>query len=86
MALAIQFLSPVSELVNIGFASEAIKASGFNIATSKFISNVITGTYPNLGVDYSKVLISSGNLTGPWNTTISSTQPGTVTINWTDNS
>lgn len=86
MALAIGFLSPISELVNIGFSSEAIKTSGFNVATSSFISNAITGTYPHLDVDYSRVLISSGNLTGPWNTTISSTLPGMVTISWTDNS
>lgn len=86
MALAVEFLSPISALVNIGFASEAIKTSGFNVATSSFITNAITGTYPHQAVNYSMVLISLGNLTGAWNTTISSTQSGTLIISWNDNS
>ena len=86
MALAIRFLSPVSELVNIGFESEALKKSGFNVATSRFISEAIVGLYPEFVVDYSKVLISSGTLTGAWNASVSSISSGTLNVIWTNNS
>ena len=86
LSLAISFLRPISELVNIGFRNEALKKSGFNIATSYLIQESITGIYPEFNIDISKVLISSGNLTGAWNTMVSSEAPGTVTVSWTDNS
>lgn len=76
LALAINFLSPVSELVNTGFRNEAVKKSGFNVATSNFINEAIIGVYPEFLVDYSKVLISSGNLTGAWNAEVFTSLPG----------
>lgn len=85
LAMAAGFLGPVSSLVNTGFKSVAVNQSGFNVATSLLISEAISGTYPNFLIDYPKVLISKGNLTGPWNVQISSAAPSALDINWTDN-
>jgi hypothetical protein len=85
LALATGFLRPISSLVNIGFKSLAVKQTGFNVATSQIISEAITGTYPDFLIDYSKVLISKGNLTGPWNAVASSPAPSVLNIIWTDN-
>ena len=86
LSLAISFLSPVSELINIGFRNDTMKKSGFNTATSYLLQECITGNYPDFSIDFSKVLISSGNLTGAWNTTLASESAGSLLINWTDNS
>jgi len=86
MSIAISFLSPVSELVNVGFKTDTSKKSGFNEATSHIIQEAIVGTYPDFALDYSHVLISSGNLTGAWNAEASSASAGLLTVRWTDNS
>lgn len=85
LALATGFLRPISSLVNIGFKSLAVKQSGFNVATSQIISEAITGIYPNFMIDYSRVLISKGNLTGPWNAVVSTPAPSVLNIAWTNN-
>ena len=85
MTLATGFLQPISALVNVGYKSLAVKKSGFNVATAQVITEAITGVYPDLLIDYSKVLISKGNLTTPWNPEASSIN-GILTVNWEDNS
>ena len=86
LALATGFLRPVSALVNIGYKSLAVKQTGFNVATSQVIADAFTGIYPDLEIDYSKVLISKGNLTGAWNAVAASTAANTLNMSWTDNS
>lgn len=86
LALAAGFLRPISSLVNLGYKSLAVKKSGYNVATAQVIAEAITGTYPEFEIDYSKVLFSKGNLTGPWNAVSSSVMPAVLNITWTDNS
>lgn len=80
------YFRPVSELLNLGFQSLANGKSGYNVATSDFIANAITGTYPNFEIDYSKVLFSKGTLTGAYSVAALSDDPGSVNVTWTDNS
>ena len=86
LAMAIAFLRPLSGLVNKGFKSIAIKKTGFNAATSQLISGSVSGIYPDFAIDYSKVLISIGNLTGAWNAAVSSATAGLLTVSWENNS
>ena len=86
LALATGFLRPVSALVNIGYKSLAVKQTGFNVATAQVIADAFTGIYPDLEIDYSKVLISKGNLTGAWNAVAASNAANTLNLSWTDNS
>ncbi len=85
LGLATGFLQPISALVNIGYKSLAVKKTGFNVATAQVISEAISGVYPDLQIDYPNVLISKGNLTGPWNAAVSSAA-GDVVLTWDDNS
>lgn len=85
-ALAINFLKPISSLVNLGFKEVSSKITGYNAAMADFVKNAITGTYPDFSIEYSKVLISRGSLTDAWNATIESTEPEKVVFKWTDNS
>ncbi|MGF1925999.1 MAG: DUF6266 family protein, partial [Bacteroidia bacterium] len=63
LALAATHLSPLKELLNIGFGDKKLrKLSGYNAAVKAFLADAITGTYPNYGVDYSKITLSKGSL------------------------
>ncbi len=61
------FLQPISMLVNLGYKSLAFQKTGYNLATSEIIAEAISGVYPDLEIDFSKVLFSKGSLTGVWN-------------------
>ncbi|MEJ6982232.1 DUF6266 family protein [Pedobacter sp. P351] len=85
LALAVGFLKPVSPLLSIGFRKAAANSTGFNVATSLIVKEAITGTYPDYLIDYTKVMFSQGDLTGPWNAAASSADEAVLTLNWTDN-
>lgn len=45
--------------------------------------HAITGEYPNLSIDYSKVLVAKGMLKKPSDAVVSSPAPGLLKFNWT---
>ena len=59
--------------------------SGHNKAISINIDNV-TGSYPNLSIDYSDVLLSKGNLNTPPDLQAASTTSGKLVFTWADDS
>ncbi|SEA81450.1 hypothetical protein SAMN05443550_105298 [Pedobacter hartonius] len=60
-SLTTAFLKPVTEFIRMGFAAQAKSEgmSAYNLAAS-VTRKAITGTYPDLQIDFSKVLFSSG--------------------------
>lgn len=84
LGMAIGFLQPISALINIGYKNLAVRQTPFNVATAQLLSDGITGVYPDLMIDYPKVLISKGNLTGAWGPAITS-EASKVNITWQDN-
>ncbi len=84
-AVTMKFLQPMSEFLQIGFKSYAIEMTGINAAMSWNIKNALTGTYPNIAVDYPNALVARGNLAGSLNAVASSTVAGTVKYDWDDN-
>jgi hypothetical protein len=85
-SVTMHFLQPLSEFLQLGFKSYAIKQTGINAAMSYNIRNALTGTYPNIAIDYPNALVSRGNLAGVLNQVASSTVAGTVKFDWEDNS
>jgi len=81
-----KFLRPLIPFLRIGFKNQAIKMSGFNAAMSYNLVNALTGTYPAYEVDYSKALVSQGNLPGALNPEVTSTTAGEIKYTWADNS
>jgi len=59
-ALAVRFLHPVKELLNIGFRQQHRPATGYNMAIKHTLEQSIIGQYPNYVIDYSKVQYSNG--------------------------
>jgi hypothetical protein len=85
-AVTMHFLQPLSEFLKTGFKSYAVKQTGINAAMSYNIRNALTGTYPNIAIDYPNALVSRGNLAGVLNQVASSTVAGTIKFDWEDNS
>jgi hypothetical protein len=85
-SVTMNFLQPLSEFLQLGFKAYAVKMTGINAAMSYNIRNALTGTYPNIAIDYPNALVSRGNLAGVLNQVASSTVAGTVKFDWEDNS
>jgi len=82
-ALAVAFLSPVKDLLNLGFSDkEQNAATGYNVALSHLLRSGITGDYPKVDIDYSKVQISRGSLAAPVGLTFTEESPGEAVISW----
>lgn len=58
------FLKPIKGFINLGylFAAQRTIWNPYNLATSNVLLNAITDDYPNISIDYSKVLVSKGDL------------------------
>jgi hypothetical protein len=84
-ALALSVLQPITVFVRIGFKRYAHRKSEFNAAMSYTIRNAIQGTYPDYTIDYSKLLVSRGTLTGA-NTATATPEIGKIKLAWENNS
>jgi len=64
MKLAANFLQPMLQFINLGFAHavEGTDKHPHNEATSYLTKKAMIGDYPDINIDYSKVLVSMGNL------------------------
>lgn len=85
-AVTMHFLQPLSEFLKTGFKAYAVKMSGINAAMEYNIKNALTGTYPNIAIDYPNALVARGNPASALNQVASSTVAGTVKFDWDDNS
>lgn len=82
----IRFLQPITEFIRVGFKSQAVKKTAFNAATAYHYHNAITGEYPDIVMDFTKVMVSRGNLTGAYNAGAASSTPAKIQLSWMDNS
>lgn len=82
----VKFLQPLLEVIRIGFNSLAVKKTAFNAATSYTYHNALIGDYPDVSIDFSKVMISKGGLRGVENAIAASTEAGKLELTWSDNS
>lgn len=76
-----QVLVPFQPYINIGFEHLAIEKTALSAAYSVNFQQAITGVYPNLEVDYTKLCISSGKLPGLINPVVR-LDGDTVKLNW----
>jgi hypothetical protein len=85
-AVISRFIQPLSEFLQMSFKAYAMGQTGINAAFSYNIKNALTGTYPNIAIDYPNALVAKGNLAGLLNQVAASTVAGTVHFTWEDNS
>lgn len=80
-----EFLKPIKEFIRVGYKTYAVKKSAFNAAVSYVVKNAVGGSYPDVEINYSRVLVSRGDLTPPKDV-VATISEHCVTITWTDNS
>lgn len=61
-ALVIAFLTHIKALIAVGYQKFTKGISPFNAAVSYLLKYTVTGTAPNYTLDYSKVMLSVGDL------------------------
>lgn len=76
---------------NTGFFNKTFpayggKGNGYNRATSAIMNQALTGTYPILQLNYSKLLIAKGKLPAAENATAVAAANETIQFSFTDNS
>jgi len=84
-ALVINLLRPLNAVLRIGWKLYAKHQTPFNAATAYTLVNAIVGEFPNILIDYPKVMISKGSLP-PMNYQKRTGQGGKTTIHWRNNS
>ena len=84
-ALALSVLQPITAFIRVGFRRYAHRKTEFNAAMSYTVRNAILGTYPDYVIDYSKLLVSRGTLTGA-NSATATPVAGKIKLAWADNS
>lgn len=83
MAVTMALLKRMKDFINVGFELEAAGTvkNAFNLATSYNKKGALQGEYPNISVNYSKVILSKGDLPVAKDIQLSKTDTG-VLISW----
>jgi hypothetical protein len=84
-AAALSVLQPITAFIRVGFKRYAHRQSEFNAAMSYTLKHAIAGTYPDYTIDFSKLLVSRGSLTGA-NNQAATAVTGKIKLTWEDNS
>lgn len=80
-----ELLVPFHPFVTIGFQNLAIGKTAISVAYSFNFHNAVIKTYPNLEVDYSKMMISAGPLPGLNQPVMTLIAPDTIELTWQGN-
>lgn len=72
--------------INTSFTQVAVGMSEFNMFMKTNIRNVITGSYPDYTIDFSKLIVAKGTLTGVENGTATAAAGHLLNLTWDDNS
>ncbi len=84
--LTAHFLSPIKALLSAYFGQPAGEKSRFNLAFSYHNTEAIIGTYPDFDIDYTKVIVSKGELLNVGIPNVVPQSGAVMKFQWTDNS
>ncbi|WP_158799606.1 DUF6266 family protein [Pedobacter sp. L105] len=77
----IKFLKLIKQTINIGYAKTG-NLSAMNAAVKYHLTNAITGISPNQTIDFSKVVLSVGDLNSVQNAAIVGVTGNTMNVTW----
>ena len=81
-AMAIRFLLPVKDYINVGFNDlKQGRSTGFNVALKCLLEKAVTGVYPALEIDYAFAEYARGPLSVPA-TVVVTAEPAKLIITW----
>ena len=78
------FLSPVSELITIGFAAKREGPGPMQKAIAFNLANAIKGNTPDFSLDYTKICFSKGKLALPVHAAIEALPGCKIEFSWLD--
>jgi hypothetical protein len=85
-SVAARFIQLMPNLLMVTFKNYAVKMTGVNSALGYTLRNAVTGTYPNAAIDYTKVLMSRGDIPNATSPAAAAAGSGKLHFSWTDNS
>lgn len=77
-----KFLRHVQGTIAVGYGAQDQKMTSFNSAMRDNLNEAVTGTYPDIKVDLSKVIVSKGTRDGLSDMVLTSTEPNTIAMTW----
>lgn len=77
-----QWLVPFYPFIMVGFKNKAVDRTEINAAYAANHKTVFSGLWPDLSIDYSKVLLSDGTLPGLHSPVLSRIDTDTVKLDW----
>ena len=81
-SMALRFLLPVKDFLNIGFNDlKQGRSTGFNVAIKTLLAKAIIGIYPALEIDYPFAEFARGPLSSPDSVTVTP-QAAKLVLNW----
>lgn len=80
-----EWLEPFYSYVTIGFRNHAKDKTEINAAFSATYRHAVQGVYPDLSIDYSKVVLSKGNLPKLYDVELQFDGPGLLKLSWGQN-
>lgn len=83
-AMGIRFIKSLSPLLAISYQATSGKTNK-NVALSQLMAQAVGGVYPNVFIDYSKVVVAKGSLKKADNPSVAAPAAGTLRFNWADN-
>lgn len=81
--IMITFLKKAKVFVNIGFRNSGRARTPINAAMSKNIKEAVSGVFPDISLDPSKLILAEGNLFGARNYGMDLGTAGSAIITWT---
>jgi hypothetical protein len=80
-----QWLVPFYAYVTVGFRNYAKDKTEINAAFSKIYRYATVGVYPDLSIDYEKVVLTKGHLPGLNSVQVELAKPALLKLNWKQN-
>jgi hypothetical protein len=80
--IASKFLHGLKGLLNITYKQYGSKMSPRDAAMSELLRHAITGTYPDLEINYAKVILAKGSSVVPVYANCESKEPGMAHFSW----
>ncbi len=85
-SIAAKFLKPFNDLLRVTYTASGRQMTELNSAFGYTIQNAVTGVFPDLRIDYSRVLLATGVLPNAIANPITADPAGILKFQWTDNS
>ena len=85
MKVCVSFLSKAKSFIRLGFRGWSKNGSAYNAAFSYNYGVALQGEYPDISLDYSKVMLSKGSLTSLYGTSAVALGADSLKLSWNDN-